>query len=262
MGGARRRTFHRLVGSALAAAGNFGAAAPHFLRSADSGDPEAADALIRAVRQAEERNLYQETLALLAGLLDILDPDDQRWLDVLEAMSWRAEWVIDHLVEDGAATAIAVMRRIERQLAASGDRHREGIVQFRLASFLAIGAGRPDEATAAGPRAPGLFAAGGHPDPALLALHEPGWVRDCAGDLPGHRTLALDVCEKAEERGDLMALIQSHGALGCIAAIQGRFDDAGRQLGRSMDLARGAGKRYRYAWDLAMSALAQALAGR
>src|SRR5262249_35932727 len=56
--------------------------------------------------------------------------------------------------------------------------------------------------------------------------------------------------------------IQSHGALGCIAAIQGRFDDAGRQLGRSMDLARGAGKRYRYAWDLAMSALAQALAGR
>jgi predicted ATPase len=41
IGGARRRAFHRLVGRALAAAGNFGAAAPHFLRSAGSGDPEA-----------------------------------------------------------------------------------------------------------------------------------------------------------------------------------------------------------------------------
>src|SRR5262249_61673760 len=176
MGGARRRTFHRLVGSALAAAGNFGAAAPHFLRSADSGDPEAADALIRAVRQAEERNLYQETLALLAGLLDILDPDDQRWLDVLEAMSWRAEWVVDHLVEDGAATAIAVMRRIERQLAASGDRLREGIVQFRLASFLAIGAGQPAQAAAARQRAHELVAAGGHADLGLPAPTDLGLV--------------------------------------------------------------------------------------
>src|SRR5215467_4699660 len=102
IGGARRRTFHRLVGRALAAVGNFGAAAPHFLRSADSGDPEAVDTLVRAVRQAEERNLYQETLPLLAALLDVLDPDDQRWLDVLEAMTWRAEWVIDHLVENAA----------------------------------------------------------------------------------------------------------------------------------------------------------------
>src|SRR5215471_17982044 len=85
IGGARRRTLHRLVGRALVAVGNFGAAAPHFLRSADSGDPEAVDTLVRAVRQAEERNLYQETLPLLAALLDILDPDDQRWLAVLEA---------------------------------------------------------------------------------------------------------------------------------------------------------------------------------
>jgi predicted ATPase len=134
IGGARRRAVHRLVGRALVAAGNFGAAAPHFLRSAGSGDPEAVDTLVRAVRQAEERNLYQETLPLLTALLDLLDPDDQRWLDVLEAMTWRAEWVVDHLVEDGAATAIAVMRRIERQLAASGDRLQEGIVQFRLAA--------------------------------------------------------------------------------------------------------------------------------
>jgi DNA-binding CsgD family transcriptional regulator/tetratricopeptide (TPR) repeat protein len=262
IGGARRRTFHRLVGRALVAVGNFGAAAPHFLRSAGSGDPEAVDTLVRAVRQAEERNLYQETLPLLAALLDVLDPDDQRWLDVLEAMTWRAEWVIDHLVEGGASTAIPVMRRIERQLAASDDRLREGIVQFRLASFLAIGAGQPAQAAAACQRAQELFATEGHADLALLALNELGWIRYCAGDLPGHRTLALDVLEKAEERGDRTALIQSLGALGCVAAIQGQFGEADRHLRRSMDLARAADKRYRYVWNLTMSGLALALAGR
>lgn len=262
IGGARRRTFHRLVGRALAAAGNFGAAAPHFLKAADSGDPEAVDTLVRAVRQAEERNLYQETLPLLAGLLDILGPDDQRWLEVLEAMTWRAEWVIDHLIENGAATAIAVMRRIERHLAASGDLLREGIVQFRLASFLAIGAGQPTQAAAACQRAQGLFAAGGHADLALLALNELGWIRYCAGDLPGHSALAQDVLEKAERRGDRVALIQSLGALGAVATIQGRFGQADRHLRRSTDLARTADKRYRYVWNLTMSALALALAGR
>jgi DNA-binding CsgD family transcriptional regulator/tetratricopeptide (TPR) repeat protein len=262
IGGTRRRSFHRLVGRALVAGGNFGAAAPHFLRSADSGDPEAVDTLVRAVRQAEERNLYQETLPLLAALLDVLGPDDPRWLDVLEAMTWRAEWVIDHLVENGAATAIAVMRRIERQLAASGDRLREGIVQFRLASFLAIGAGQPAQAVAACQRARELFAAEGHADLALLALNELGWIRYCAGDLPGHRALALDVCENAEKCGDQMALIQSLGALGCIAAIQGQFAEADRHLRRSMDLARAADKHYRYVWNLTMSALALALVGR
>jgi DNA-binding CsgD family transcriptional regulator/tetratricopeptide (TPR) repeat protein len=262
IGAARRRTFHRLAGRALVSAGNFGAAAPHFLRSTDSGDPEAVSTVVRGVRQAEERNLYQEALPLLAALLDVLGPDDQRWLDVLEAMTWRAEWVIDHLVENGAATAIAVMRRIERQLAASGDRLREGIVQFRLASFLAIGAGQPAQAAAACQRAQQLFTAEGHADLALLALNELGWIRYCAGDLPGHRALALDVCEKAEERGDRTALIQSLGALGCVAAIQGRFGEADRHLRRSTDLARAAGKPYRSVWNLTMSGLALALAGR
>jgi len=262
IGGVRRRTFHRLVGRGLVTVGNFGAAAPHFLRSAGSGDPEAVDTLVRAVRQAEERNLYQETLPLLTALLDVLDPDDQRWLDVLEAMTWRAEWVIDHLVEDGAATAIAVMRRIERQLAASGDRLREGTVQFRLATFLAIGAGQPAQAAEACQRARELFAAEGRADLALLALNELGWIRYCAGDLPGHRALALDVCEKAEKRADQMALIQSLGALGCVAALQGRFGAADRYLRRSTDLARAAGKRYRYVWNLTISGVALAMAGR
>ena len=123
-------------------------------------------------------------------------------------------------------------------------------------------AGQPAQAAAACQRAQELFAAGGHADLALLALNELGWIRYCAGDLPGHRALALDVCEKAEKRGDQMALIQSLGALGCIAAIQGRFGEADRYLRRSTELARAADKRYRYVWNLTMSALALALAGR
>jgi hypothetical protein len=177
-------------------------------------------------------------------------------------MTWRAEWVIDHLVEDGAATAIAVMRRIERQLAASGDRLREGTVQFRLATFLAIGAGQPAQAAEACQRARELFAAEGRADLALLALNELGWIRYCAGDLPGHRALALDVCEKAEKRADQMALIQSLGALGCVAALRGQFGAADRYLRRSTDLARVAGKRYRYVWNLTISGLALAMTGR
>jgi DNA-binding CsgD family transcriptional regulator len=262
IGGARRRTFHRLTGRALVTVGSFGAAAPHFVRSADYGDPEAIDALIRAVRQAEERNLYQETLPLLAALLDLLAPDDPRWLDVLDAMTWRAEWVVDHLVEDGAATAIAVMRRIERQLVASGDRLREGIVQFRLASFLAIGSGRPADAAAACQRAGELFAAEGHADLALLARNELGWIRYCAGDLPGQRALGLDVREAAERQGDQTALIQLLGALGYVATLRGRFGEADRHLARATELARAESKHYRHTWSVTISGLALSLAGR
>ena len=262
IGGARRRAFHRLVGRALVSVSNFGAAAPHFVRSADPGDPEAVDTLVRAVRQAEDRNLYQETLPLLAALLDLLDPDDHRWLDVLAAMTWRAEWVVDHLVEHGAATAVAVMRRIERQVAASGDRLREGIVQFRLAAFLAIGAGQPVEAAVACQRAQELFAAEGQADLALLARNELGWIRYCAGDLPGQHALALEVCEQADKRGDQAALIQALGAVGYAAALRGRFGEADKHLRRSTGLARAADKRYRYAWNLTMSGLARALSGQ
>ena len=70
------------------------------------------DTLIRAVRQTEERNLYTETLPLLAALLDVLGPDDQRWLEVLAAMTWRADWVVDHLV---ASIPRRVTQRSPRQ---------------------------------------------------------------------------------------------------------------------------------------------------
>lgn len=55
IGGARRRTLHRVIARAHLNQGSLGAAAPHYARSASLGDDEAIDALRDAVRQAEGR---------------------------------------------------------------------------------------------------------------------------------------------------------------------------------------------------------------
>src|SRR5439155_17525983 len=44
------------------------------------------EVLLDAVRQAERRDAYREALQLHAELVELLPPDDQRWLEVLDAM--------------------------------------------------------------------------------------------------------------------------------------------------------------------------------
>ncbi len=92
IGGARRRGLHRLVGRALLADGRLGEAAPHFVRSAEIGDRETIGVLRDAVRQAEGRGAYREALTILDALVELVPADDERWLDILNALSWRAEW--------------------------------------------------------------------------------------------------------------------------------------------------------------------------
>src|SRR5256885_5432924 len=96
VGGARRLALHRLVARALVAAGRVGEAAPHFVRSSDVGDQEAIDALRDAVREAEQRDAYREALSILQALVELLPRGDRRWLEILEAISPGAEWVVDH----------------------------------------------------------------------------------------------------------------------------------------------------------------------
>jgi len=61
--------------------------------------------------------------------------DDQRWLEVLEAMyDARAEWLIDHRAETNAPVAIRALRAIDELLEGSPDHARRAIVKFRLAS--------------------------------------------------------------------------------------------------------------------------------
>jgi hypothetical protein len=73
--------------------GRLDEAAAHVGRSPQRGDPEAIDVLQTAFRQAERRDAHREALTILGALVDILPADDERWLDVAEAMSARGGWV-------------------------------------------------------------------------------------------------------------------------------------------------------------------------
>ena len=77
--------------------------------------------LLDAMRQAEQREAFRESLDLLSELVDILPPTDRRWLDVLEAMYWQAEWVVDHRAETRTETAVRALRAIDGLLADSPD---------------------------------------------------------------------------------------------------------------------------------------------
>ena len=139
--GARRRVLHRQAGRSLLRAGHLAEAAVHFARSAERGDSEAVEVLLDAMRQAERREAFREALDLQAELVELLPADDQRWLEVLEAMYARAEWLIDHRAETNAPVAITALRAIDGCSRARSDHARRAIVKFRLANFLAWGTG-------------------------------------------------------------------------------------------------------------------------
>ena len=105
-GGARRRVLHRQAARSLREGGHLPEAALHFARSAERGDSEAVDVLLDAMRQAERREAYREALELQAELVELLPADDVRWLEVLDAMYERAEWLIDHRAETNAPVAV------------------------------------------------------------------------------------------------------------------------------------------------------------
>ena len=146
-GGASRRVLHRRAARSLLSTGHLAEAALHFARSAERGDSEAVEVLLDAMRQAERREAFREALDLQAELVDLLPADDQRWLEVLEAMYARAEWLIDHRAETNAPVAIRALRAIDGLLEGSSDHARRAIVKFRLANFLAWGTGELESAT-------------------------------------------------------------------------------------------------------------------
>ncbi len=183
--GARKRALHRQAARSLLDSGRLAEAALHFARSAQPGDEEAVRVLLDAMRQAEQREAFRETLDLLSELVDILPPADPRWLDVLEAMYWQAEWVVDHRAETRAETAVRALCAIDGLLARSADHARRATVKFRLANFLAWGTGELPEAEQACREAVRLFEAAGEQRQALLARRELGWIRNLRGDMAG-----------------------------------------------------------------------------
>jgi DNA-binding CsgD family transcriptional regulator len=258
----RRRALHRLAGRALLAAGRLGEAAPHFARSAEVGDEEAIRTLRDAVRQAEERGAYHEALLIIDTLVELVPPGDERWLDVLEALSWQAEWVVDHRADSHAQLGIKAMLAIEGVLSNSVDPAARAMVKFRLANFLAWGMADLDAAERACEEARSLFEQAGIRSSALLAQNELAWIHGLKNEYPAMQAVAEQVVASAEAEGDRFATIQALTVLAQASFFRGRFAEAEDPHRRAIALAEQEGKVYRLTTSRALLACALAFEGR
>jgi len=261
-GGARRRVLHRRAARSLQQGGHLPEAALHFARSAERGDSEAVEVLLDAMRQAERREAYREALELQAELVELLPADDARWLEVLDAMYERAEWLIDHRSETNAPVAVKALRAIDGLLEQSTDDARRAIVKFRLATFLAWGTGELDEAHDACVQAHDLFQRAGDQRQALLAARELAWITGLRGDLAGMGTKARAVVDAADAADDRFVAMQGLAAVSYSANFRGAFAEAETALRRAEAIAREDDKAYRLTIVLGGLALGLSMQGR
>lgn len=238
IGGARRRALHRLAARALLASGRAAEAAPHFSRSADAGDEEAIGALRDALRQAERGEAYEEALTILGALAQLLPGGDQRWLDVLEALSSQAECVVDDRAEIHAGQGIEVMRALDSVLEASSSPRLRAIVKLRLATFL--GWGRGEAGTAEADRlleqAVELFDLAGDRQGSLLATYTFACTCGIRRDWQGMVQRAIDVAATARSEGVPVAEAQASLAVGLSCQVAGMFAEAESALQRAVAL--------------------------
>ena len=260
--GARKRVLHRQVARSLLAGGRLAEAALHFARSAEPGDEEAVRVLLDAMRQAEQREAYRESLDLLAELVELLPAADPRWLDVLEAMYWQAEWVVDHRAEARAETAVRALRAIDGLLADSPDTARQATVKFRLANFLAWGTGELPEAERACRDAVRLYEQAGARRQALLARREIGWIRYLRGDVAGMAEESARVVAAAEALGDRFVAMQGLYVLGYGTMLRARYADGESAIRRAVAIAREDEKSYRLTAALSLLAAQLTVQGR
>ncbi len=261
-GAARRRLLHRQVARWLRSRGHLAEAALHFARSAEPGDDEAVDVLLDAMRQAEQREAFHEALDLQAELVELLPSSDVRWLEVLDAMYWRAEWLIDHRAETHAAVAIRALRAIDGLLEGSSDHARRATVKFRLASFLAWGTGELEAAQNACEQARELFARAGEERQVLLAAREVAWIKGLRGDLVAMGNEAERVAREAQARGERFIEMQGLSAVGYSANFRGAFAEGEAALRRAAIIAREDDKPYRLTVVLGVLAAGIACQGR
>jgi DNA-binding CsgD family transcriptional regulator len=259
---ARKRVLHRQAARSLLDSGRLAEAALHFARSAQPGDTEAVRVLLDAMRQAEQREAFRESLDLLSELVDILPPADPRWLDVLEAMYWQAEWVVDHRAETRTQTAIRALRAIDGLLADSADDARRATVKFRLANFLAWGTGELPESEQACRAAVRLYEAAGARRQALLARREIAWIRYLRGDIAGMAEESAQVVAAAEASGDRFVAMQGLVTFGYSNILRVRFADAESGIRHAVAIAEQDAKAYRLTMALSLLAAAVALQGR
>jgi class 3 adenylate cyclase/tetratricopeptide (TPR) repeat protein len=264
IGLARRRFLHRLVGRSLLESGQLGEAVPHFARASEVGDCEAIGVLQNAMRQAEERQAYREALSILGTLVELLPPGDTRWLQVLDAMSWQAEWVVDHRADDHAVMGIAALRAMDAMLALqpSADPTTRGAVKFRLTSFLAWGTGELEEAEETCRAARALFDVAGDRPRAIVAANELAWIRGMRGDPMGWQAGAAEAAQEARELGGTVATLPAFSGVGYCALFRGQFGEAEAAFRQNVAMAREEASGYRLTVCLVALAAFLAFEGR
>jgi DNA-binding NarL/FixJ family response regulator len=262
--GARRPALHRRMARVLEAAGRLGEAASHFARSAEPGDQEAVAALVRALHHTWSRSAFAEAFVILDSLGDILPADDQRWIEVLDAMPHTPEWASSynrHAFDP--APGIRAMRRIERALSGGAvDSARLALVNSYLAGLLAWCLGELEEGTTRAAVAVELFRQAGQDARSRLADVELAWIQVLAGRYADQESTTRRVLAAAEAAGDSDAVLLALGSLGPAAYVRGRFTEAEAALRRSVALAHTEQNSARLRFGLAILAGMLLLEGR
>ena len=262
--GARRPALHRRMGRALEASGRLGEAASHFARSAEPGDPEAVTALVRALRHTWSQGAFAEAFVILASLADIMPAEDQRWIEVLDAMPHNSEWASSynrHAFDP--APGVRALRRIERALSGrADDPARLALVNSYLAGLLAWCLGDLEEGIFRAAAAVELFQQAGQGARSRLAGVELAWIQALAGRYADQESTTRRVLAAAEAAGDSDAVLMALGSLGPAAYVRGRFTEAEAALRRSVALAQTEQNPARLRFGLAILAGMLVLEGR
>jgi len=262
--GARRLALHRRMARMLEASGRLGEAASHFAWSARPGDPEAVTALVRALRHTWSQYTFAEVFVILSSLADLIPAEDQRWIEVLDAMPHNSEWASSynrHAFDP--APGVRALRRIERALSGrADDPARLALVNSYLAGLLAWCLGELEEATTRAAAAVELFRQAGQDARSRLAGVELAWVQALAGRYADQESTTRRVLAAAEAAGDHDAVLLALGSLGPAAYVRGRFTEAEAALRRSVALARAEQNPARLRFGLAILAGMLVLEGR
>jgi class 3 adenylate cyclase/DNA-binding CsgD family transcriptional regulator len=261
-GAVRRRSLHRQLARSLHGAGQLAEAASHFVRCAETGEGEAIESLRDALRQAEERGAYREALAILAAVVELLPPGDSRWLDIAEAISWEAEWVIDHQADVHTRMGVAAVREIDALLQSSADTELRARVKFRLANFLAWGTGELADAERVCGEAVTLFEAAGERTSTLLAQTEVAFIRGLAGDFLGAETGARQVAAVAVAPEEALVRMRALYVSAIGAFFIARFGEAKVLVDESVLVARQVGRDFQETRSLGLLACSLAMQGR
>lgn len=262
MSAQRRRIVHRDLARRFAEGGRLAEAASHYARCASVGDDEAIDILIAALDEAEHIESPYEAMTLLEGLLVLVPSGDRRWLRVLDAMVWDAEWVLDYNAFVSADTGLRAMREIERALQTSPDRLREAVVQNRLAGFSVWDLTQAKFGLRTGRQAQEVFDRLGQHRLAMIAEHLISWILGVTDDLRGMEGAARRVIRRTEMANDMPLMMHALGALGWSLLRQGRFSEAEQSLQRANQIASELGQQVRLGWGLSVLAYELALEGR